>query len=112
MVFQELLLIFALDTIKVEGILKLLEGEDRACEFRHCLSYFDGSNFEYFQSTAKGSLALSERGNKKSWALHRVFIPEHETKTIAEMNPSEFTNYRSSRKDYYTAQFARWLKKS
>ena len=35
---------FALDTIGIQGILKLMEGkENRDCRFTECLSYYDGS---------------------------------------------------------------------
>ena len=33
---------FALETIGVEGILRLIEGKSRACEFRPYLAYYDG----------------------------------------------------------------------
>ena len=37
---------FALETVGLEGILKLMEGiENRSCRFTECLSYYDGRNF-------------------------------------------------------------------
>jgi XTP/dITP diphosphohydrolase len=32
---------FALETIKIEGILRLTDGLERECEFRDCLAYVD-----------------------------------------------------------------------
>ena len=40
---------FSLDTIGIEGILKLMEGkENRKCAFNECLAYHDGKNIHYF----------------------------------------------------------------
>ena len=40
---------FALDTIGIQGILKLMEGkENRKCAFNECLAYHDGKNIHYF----------------------------------------------------------------
>lgn len=36
---------FALDTIGIYGMLKLMENkENRSCRFTECLSYYDGNN--------------------------------------------------------------------
>ena len=40
---------FALDTIGIEGILKLMEGKkNRECAFSECLAYHDGKKIHYF----------------------------------------------------------------
>ena len=40
---------FSLDTIGIEGILKLMEGkENRNCAFHECLAYHDGNEIHYF----------------------------------------------------------------
>ena len=40
---------FALDTIGIEGILKLMEGKkNRECAFNECLAYHDGKKIHYF----------------------------------------------------------------
>jgi len=102
---------FTLDTIGLEGIMNLTLGKDRACSFRHCLTYINRNLVSNFYSESHGTLAGEERGRESEWVLHRVFIPHGSTKTIAEMSPREMEDYRDSRaKDYYTAKFARWLK--
>ncbi len=40
---------FALDTIGINGILKLMENKnDRECSFNECLAYHDGKEIHYF----------------------------------------------------------------
>ena len=40
---------FTLETIGINGILKLMEGqEDRTCAFNECLAYHDGKEIHYF----------------------------------------------------------------
>ena len=40
---------FSLDTIGINGILKLMEGkENRKCAFNECLAYHDGKDIHYF----------------------------------------------------------------
>lgn len=40
---------FSLDTIGINGILKLMEGkENRKCAFNECLAYYDGKEIHYF----------------------------------------------------------------
>ncbi|WP_425449306.1 non-canonical purine NTP pyrophosphatase [Dethiothermospora halolimnae] len=54
-----------LDTIGIEGILKLMEGkENRGCEFKECLAYYDGDIINFFEGVTK--LKVSKKGNVKS----------------------------------------------
>ncbi len=40
---------FSLDTIGIDGILKLMEGKkNRKCAFNECLAYYDGKEIHYF----------------------------------------------------------------
>ena len=40
---------FSLETVGINGILKLMEGkENRKCAFNECLAYFDGKEIHYF----------------------------------------------------------------
>lgn len=84
---------FALDTIGVDGILKLMEDkENRKCCFRQCLAYYDGVNIMYFYGENKGTLAREKRGvdNEDKWSdLWYVFIPKNCNKTLAEMSKEE-----------------------
>ncbi len=86
---------FALETIGIEGILKLCEGKERNCEFQHCLAYMDGSleSPRYFSYEVKGDLSFDPKGvmQKHLWSkLSLIFIPKESNKTLAEMNTEEF----------------------
>jgi len=104
---------FALETIQIEVILRLVEGKPRDCEFRQCLVYADPSMYpelQSFESVSPGTLAEQPIGNASAWELHRIFIPRGYKKTIAEMTLQEREEYRATRsKDHYM-QFAEWLK--
>ena len=84
---------FVLDTIGVDGILKLMEKIDnRKCCFRHCLAYYDGKEIHYFYGKYEGALAFSKKGkdNSAKWSdLWYVFIPKNCNKTLAEMTDEE-----------------------
>lgn len=84
---------FALDTIGIDGILKLMEGkENRKCEFKECLSYYDGKDLKQFVSYHRGMLSTKILGTDtdKKWSdLWYVFIPISYTKTLAQMNEVE-----------------------
>ncbi|MDP2598994.1 MAG: non-canonical purine NTP pyrophosphatase [Candidatus Liptonbacteria bacterium] len=99
----------------LEGILKLVHGKSRECEFRSCLAYYDGKDdLEIFESVTKGTLAESPRGENENnaWSvLFRIFVPAGHTKTLAEMTPAEFKAWQDSRSaDSATAKFVRWFK--
>ena len=84
---------FALDTIGVDGILKLMEDKDnRKCCFRQCLAYYDGKDIRYFYGENKGTLAREKRGfdNEEKWSdLWYIFIPKNCLKTLSEMSKEE-----------------------
>lgn len=90
---------FSLETIKLEGILKLVEDKPRGCEFRECLAYMDETlkKPEYFLAHVRGQLSENPRGsmNKHLWSeLSLIFIPEGSSKTLAEMTSDEYLNWR------------------
>lgn len=90
---------FALETIGLDGILKLVEGKSKGCEFRECLAYRDKTLEEpkYFITQVRGQLAESQRGvmQKHLWSkLGLIFIPEGSNKTLAEMLPDEYSAWR------------------
>ncbi len=104
-----------LDTIGLEGILKLMEGvEDRGCEFRSCLAYYDGERIEYFESRSKGRLSENEIGedNKNSWSeLWYIFMPEKFEKTLAQFNETDFILYEELKEDSCIKKFGDWYEK-
>lgn len=106
---------FALETIGVEGILKLMEGKNnRNCSFRQCLAYYDGKNIKYFYGENKGTLALKQRGinQKEKWSdLWYVFIPQGFSKTLAEMTKKERdTKSIIDKSTSALEEFAKWYK--
>lgn len=103
---------FALDTIKIEGILKLMEGkEDRTCYFRECLAYYDGRNIEYFECKIPGILSKSIEGrdtNEKWSNLWYVFVPSGYSKTLAQMSSEERDERRKSSEPEAFQLFSNW----
>lgn len=90
---------FALDTIGIEGILKLMEGkENRACRFTECLSYYDGKELQQFMGSHEGVLAEKILGKDSSekWSdLWYIYKPAGYDKTLAEMTESERNNRKN-----------------
>lgn len=103
---------FALDTIGIEGILKLMEGkQNRKCRFTECLSYYDGKELHQFMGKHEGTISNEILGNntEKKWSdLWYIFIPEGYEKTLAQMTEEE----RANRKKYESVdsmeEFAKW----
>lgn len=87
-----------LETIGIDGILKLMVGIDnRACEFTQCLAYYDGSSEpKIFYGSHKGILAENKRGviSADDWSdISLIFIPAEEIagkkRTLAELTHEE-----------------------
>ena len=78
---------FSLETLGLEGILKLMEGkENRNCKFTECLSYYDGKEVHQFMGEHKGRLAKEILGNdtNEKWSdLWYIFKPKGFDKTLA-----------------------------
>lgn len=104
-----------LETIGIEGILKLMEDRiDRYSEFRTCLAYYDGTVMEFFESRAPGKIAESIRGknNQIKWSdLWYVFIPEKFNKTLAELSEREFEEYNKTKEDSCIIKFGDWYER-
>ena len=111
--FPRAFVTFALDTLGIEGILKLMEGQDnRACRFKECLAYHDGSQIRYFYGAHPGTLAdrIQGRDRAEKWSdLWYIFKPLHFDKTLAEMDESEREGRRSIDGSMEALQvFANW----
>ncbi len=54
---------FVLETIGIDGILKLVKNKNRKCEFRNCLAYYNGKIKKpiYFESIVKRRLSQNQR---------------------------------------------------
>lgn len=87
---------FALDTLGIDGILKVMQDvENRKCSFKECLAYYDGKNLLHFNGNHEGLLATEVRGfdTDKKWSdLWYIFIPYGYDKTLAEMTDEERNN--------------------
>lgn len=104
---------FSLDTIGIDGILKLMEGkENRECKFQECLAYFDGKEIRYFYGEHPGNLAYERQGidREEKWSeLWYVFKPKGFDKTLAEMNEEERESRRKVDGSYSAMKnFANW----
>ena len=103
---------FSLETLGLEGILKLMEGKKhRNCKFTECLSYYDGKELHQFMGENKGRLSeeiLGENTNEKWSDLWYIYIPSGYDKTLAQMTKEE----RATRKKYESKDamrtFAKW----
>lgn len=108
---------YVLDTIGVEGLLTLIKGKDTYAEFREALCFIENPDKEpqVFYKYVRGNLASEIRGELKPfhWStLALVFIPHHDTKTMAEMSADEFDTFRKRvDKTSHWEQFARFTKK-
>jgi len=113
--FPKMYVNFALKTIGVNGILKLVKNIDRSCEFRNCLAFFDGTLKKpvVFEESVKGRLANRPRGKKQDyfWSdLFFIFVPEGQDKTLAEMSPEEYYKWRERLyANSYLVKFAKWF---
>lgn len=106
---------FALETIGIEGIMRLVQGKARECEFRNCLAYMDEGLAEpvYFESKNDGILSDAPAGEVTTYAwsaLWVVFMPAGECRTLGEMSDEEYRQWRARRiSESYASQFAQWL---
>ena len=105
---------FSLDTIGLDGILKLMEGkENRNCRFTECLSYYDGKELKQFMGHHDGTLAKEILGTDtaKKWSdLWYIYIPKGYEKTLAQMTDEERKNRKKFGNVDSMTEFANWYK--
>ena len=75
------------DTLKEDGILKLLNGvENRKAYFEEVLAYCEyGKEPITFKSITKGTIAKQKSG-EYGWSWDFIFIPDGEKETLANFN--------------------------
>lgn len=106
---------FALDTIGIEGIIKLAEKKGRTCDFRNCLAYYDGNKEAptLFESRARGMISVMPRGTTKSfhWSkLFLIFLPDGERKTLGEITKKEYLEWHRKIDRYsHLEKFGKWF---
>ena len=107
---------FSLDTIGIQGILKLMENKDnRICEFNECLAYHDGKKIHYFYGKHPGNLSTEIKGlnRKEKWSdLWYIFEPKGFNKTLAEMDKYERENRRIDGSYPAMEKFADWYQQN
>jgi XTP/dITP diphosphohydrolase len=104
---------FALDSVGINGFLKLMEGKkDRRCAFKSCLAYIDKEgSVKKFYSEAEGTVAIAATDHKPDYAwsdLYRIFIPKNKEKTLSEMSKEEYEEWSGSL-DSCEHSFAAWF---
>lgn len=106
---------FTLDTIGIEGILKLMEGkENRSCRFTECLSYYDGNELQQFMGKHEGTLSNEILGNDtdKKWSnLWYIYKPYGYDITLAQMTDEERANRIKYNSVDSMREFSKWYKK-
>lgn len=105
---------FALDTLGIEGILKLMEGkENRNCRFTECLSYYDGKEIHQFMGKHEGTLTTEIVGidSKEKWSdLWYIYKPAGYEKTLSQMTDEERANRIRYESVSSMEEFAKWWK--
>ena len=103
---------YALDTLGLDGILKLMEEkENRNCKFTECFSYYDGKELKQFMGQHPGKLSKEILGNdtNKKWSdLWYIFIPDGNEKTLAQMDDEEREVRRKINSIDAMKEFANW----
>jgi non-canonical purine NTP pyrophosphatase (RdgB/HAM1 family) len=102
---------FVLGTIGLDGILKLVSGNSRHCEFKESLAYLDGelAKPRIFNGCFRGDISENKRGvvQPHHWSeLAQVFIPEGQKKTLAEMDRVEYLNWYEDVQDRCSAEYS------
>lgn len=108
---------FSLETIGIDGFLKLMENENnRTCAFNECLAYHDGKEIHYFYGKHPGNLSNKIQGidRKEKWSdLWYIFKPKGFNKTLAEMDEYERDNRRSIDGSYSAMEkFVEWYQEN
>lgn len=72
------------DTLKEEGLLKLMEGiENRSCYLKEAIAYCEpGCEPVVFEGITEGSIALEPAGEYGWGIIDHLFIPKGESKTL------------------------------
>ncbi len=86
---------FALRTIGIDGILKIVEGMEKSCSFRNVLAYWDGTREWVFRSEIPGRIGSPDgTKSKRFWSdLFFIFIPDGKDKTLASMSEEEYREF-------------------
>ncbi|MDP3901096.1 MAG: RdgB/HAM1 family non-canonical purine NTP pyrophosphatase [bacterium] len=88
---------YLLESVGIEGILRMLEGfEDRRALAKGVIAYCDASGVRIFTGEVRGLIPPSPRGER--WGWDPIFVPEGQSKTYAEMSFEEKNRISHRRK--------------
>jgi len=81
---------YVLDTIGLQGVLKLIEGEEhRKASFKSAVAYRRGDEIKCFNGTVDGTISQDIRGTH-GFGYDPIFIPsEGDGRTLGEMTAEE-----------------------
>jgi XTP/dITP diphosphohydrolase len=83
------LVVWFLDTIGPEGILRLMrDSEDRRASVSTCIAYCDGPDVQLFEGVIEGTVSTEIRGTN-GFGYDAIFIPNGQSRTYAEMTTEE-----------------------
>lgn len=75
-----------------KDVLKMLEGvTDRSCYWMDSLAFYNNGGVKVFSANEKGTIANEVRG-ENGWGMDKIFIPEGQTHTKAELSNDERIN--------------------
>lgn len=103
-----------LETIGIESLVHLLKDkEQRTCEIRNCLAYYDGASLQSFTEILEWRIAeapFPELLNDYAWSnLYKIFIPQGYDSTLAAMNNSSYLKRDAQRNQTgMIKQFLEW----
>ncbi len=107
-----------LKTIGIEGILKLVEGLDRECEFRESVAYWEPGMEDpiNFDAVVKGKLSDSPRGETYEWLwspLGKIFVPWDNYLTLAELSREDYESMSEEKSEENSSlvKFVSWYVK-
>jgi XTP/dITP diphosphohydrolase len=99
---------FVLETIGVEGILKLMKGErNRSARFITAVGYADSEIVEVFVGEMTGEISFETTGTG-GFGYDPIFVPEGMDRTYAELSFSEKTAISHRTRAFN--QFLKWYK--
>ena len=82
-----------IEEIGLEKICRLADiSEDRTSVAQAEYVLYDGQDFKRFNGSLHGNIAQHASGNR-GFGWHGIFIPDGATKTLADMNETEFSKY-------------------
>ncbi len=109
---------FALDTIGIKGVMKLLEGEvDRHAEFRQSLAYMEPSMdkpivFSYIDGNFTIADKIWEPKFGDTADFNKILIPPGESTPLCTFSPEwqAKRDFESNKETIHFLQLAKWLK--